>query len=170
LCSFDAQTGGGRPSSEIPRTINFLKTDGTDCLGRSDNAVPGGFAWLQTTDNKCATRTEIATTPFYSDPGKSLPQVCKGDPLTDVHDKTVLLPVFRNFDDSGSNAWYEVYAYAAFHLTGYNFGGPNKWNPPCKGEEHCIRGYFTNFVDASDAFTYNATAPNLGASVVALTP
>ena len=37
--------------------------------------------------------------------------------------KTVLLPIFDQAGDTGSNAWYHLQGYAAFHLTGYDFVG-----------------------------------------------
>ena len=71
----------------------------------------------------------------------------------------MLLPLFVNADDSGNNAWYQVYGYAAFKLTGYDF----------QGSHNSIFGYFVKFVESSDAFTYGAGAPDLGARVVSLT-
>lgn len=169
-CSFQAQTGGGLPSGTTARTIYFSKTDGTtDCTGPSGNAVPGGFAWLRTVAGKCSAHTTTATPQVFSDPGQSVPSSCSTGSFTALHNQTILLPVFDTFGGTGSGAWYHPYAYAAFRLTGYSFGGQYKWNSPCGGNERCIRGYFTRMVDLSEAFTYSTTAPNLGASLIALT-
>jgi hypothetical protein len=62
-----------------------------------------------------------------------------------------------------------VYGYAAFQITGYHFGGQYSWNAPCSGNDRCIRGYFTRYVDDAETFDFGATAPNLGASLVKLT-
>jgi hypothetical protein len=168
-CSFAAQTGGGQPSGSTPRTINFAKTDGTtDCTGPSGNPVPGGFAWIQTAPGSCATHTTVTTARLLSDPGASVPSSCTEAAIAAVQNRTVLLPVFDTFGGTGSGAWYKAYAYAAFHVTGYHFTGQYKWNSPCSGNDRCISGYFTRMVDLSEAFTYSATAPNLGASLVGL--
>ena len=63
---------------------------------------------------------------------------------------------------TGSDAWYHVYGYAAFTITGYYFAGQYKWHKPCNGNDRCIRGYFTQFVEPSDAFFYDSTAPVSG--------
>jgi hypothetical protein len=87
-----------------------------------------------------------------------------------VQGQTVLLPIFDQAGDTGSNSWYHIYGYAAFTVTGYNFGGQFSWNPgTCSGDVRCIRGYFTQFVDLSNAFAYSAGAPQFGAAVVSLT-
>ena len=83
---------------------------------------------------------------------------------------TVLLPIFDSYAGSGNGATYTIYGYAAFKLTGYQLGGQNKTSPvPCNGNDRCIAGYFLRFVDISEAFTYGAGSPQLGASVVRFT-
>ena len=37
--------------------------------------------------------------------------------------QTVLLPIFDDSGGTGNSAWYRVYGYAAFTITGYDFGG-----------------------------------------------
>jgi len=71
--------------------------------------------------------------------------------------------------DTGNNAWYRVYGYAAFKLTGFHLGGQYDTTPkPCNGNERCVTGYFTRFVDLSDRFNYSPDAPTLGASILRL--
>jgi hypothetical protein len=82
--------------------------------------------------------------------------------------RTVLLPIFDEAGGTGSSAWYHVYGYAAFRITAYHFGGQYDAGRPCKGEDRCIRGYFTRFVDAGDSFSYGPGAPSLGAWVLRL--
>lgn len=169
-CSFKAQTGGGLPSGTTPRTIYFSKTDGTtECTGPSGNAVPGGFAWIQAAPGSCSARTSITMPQVFSDPGQSVPSSCSTASLAALQDRTVLLPVFDRFGGTGSGSWYHPYAYAAFRIKGYSFGGQYTWNAPCHGNDRCLSGYFTRMVDLSEAFTYSTTAPNLGASLIALT-
>jgi hypothetical protein len=82
--------------------------------------------------------------------------------------RTVLLPIFDASGGTGSGAWYHVYGYAAFRITGYFFGGQYSWNKPCSGNERCVAGYFTRFVDLSERFTYTNDGPDLGAAILRL--
>jgi Flp pilus assembly protein TadG len=168
-CEWKAQTGGGMPSSTTSYTIKFTKTSGTTCTGPSGNVVPGGFGWISS--SSCKVTSTIGNV-LYSDTGASVPSGCSTSDFTAVQNKTVLLPLFDNTGDSGSNAWYRVYGYAAFTVTGYDFVGQYSWNKPagCGGSERCIAGYFTRFVTISEAFDYSASAPQLGAAVVSLVP
>ena len=168
-CEFLTQTGGGLPSGTTERTIYFTKSSGVPgCTGPSNNVVPGGFGWLTANPGTCNTTSAISGV-LRSDPGNSVPSSCSREDLVAMHGKTVLLPIFDQVDDSGSNATYRVYGYAAFLITGYHFGGLHSWNKPCTGNGRCIRGYFTQFVGVSDAFDFGASAPELGASLVKLT-
>ena len=65
--------------------------------------------------------------------------------------QTVLLPLFDESGATGSNAWYRVYGYAAFKLTGYCARRPVRAPAPsrARGNERCVTGYFTRFVDLS---------------------
>lgn len=166
LCDFKAQTGGGLPSGTTPRTIFFTKSSGTSCTGPSGNVVPGGFGWLKPTTG-CSAVSKIGDT-LYSDTGENVPSTCLTTDFAKVQNQTVLLPIFDATGDSGSSAWYRLWGYAAFKVTGYHFVGQFDWNEPCKGDSRCVRGYFTTFVDTSDAFKYGVTAPDLGAYVARL--
>jgi Flp pilus assembly protein TadG len=144
-CEWNQQTVNGVPSTTTERVIYLTKTSGTTgCTGPSNNIVPGGFGWLTVNSGSCGTRTSIGDT-IYSDPGNSA--------------------------GTGSGASYHLYGYAAFRLTGYSFGGQFSWpsQAPCNGNNRCVKGYFTSYVDLSNAFAYSAGAPALGASVVKLT-
>jgi Flp pilus assembly protein TadG len=174
LCEWRKQTGGGMPSGTTPTTIYLTKSSASDiatpdCTGPSGNLVPGGFGWLTTNAGSCQTTSTIGGI-LNSDPGNSVPSSCSNALLSGSVGNTVLLPLFDVYAGSGSNATYTIYGYAAFRLTGYHFGGQNSTNPaPCNGEKRCISGYFTKFVDISEAFTYGAGGPQLGASIVRLT-
>ncbi|MBP2416019.1 pilus assembly protein TadG-related protein [Microlunatus capsulatus] len=168
-CEWLQQTGGGQPSSTVERTIYFTKSSGTTCTGPSNNVVPGGFGWLTTDGGTCQSSSSRVGL-LYSDPGNAVPSGCSPSSFSSLQGKTVLLPVFDQAGDTGSNAFYHVYGYAAFTITGYDFVGRYSYNAKsCKGNDHCVRGYFTRFVDLTEAFTYSSGAPALGAVVVELT-
>jgi Flp pilus assembly protein TadG len=169
LCEFKEQTLGGLPSTTTEHIIYFTKSSTTSCKGPSGNVVPGGFGWLTPDSGSCTTTSAIGQT-RYSSTGNSVPSGCSVTSFAALQNKTVLLPLFDQAGDTGSNAWYRLHGYAAFHLTGYDFVGRYSWNAKsCKGNDHCVKGYFTRFVGLDEAFTYSATAPAFGAAVVKLT-
>ncbi len=168
-CEWRQQTGGGLPSGTTPRTIYFTKTSDTvGCTGPSNNIVPGGFAYLNTTSGRCEAASARAQR-SYSSTGNSVPSDCAPADFSGWIGDTVLLPLFEESGDQGSNAWYRVYGYAAFRLTGYHLGGQYSTSPqPCNGNQRCVAGYFTRFVELSDAWQYSSDAPQLGASILRL--
>ena len=167
LCEFTAQTGGGLPSTTVARTILFPKTSDTGCTGSNGLFVPGGFGWLTTGGSTCKATSQVGGNAM-SEPGNNPSQGCTVGDFSALQNRTVLLPIFDRSGSSGSNAWYHVHSYAAFRITGYYFAGSYKWNNPCSGNERCIRGYFTQFVEPSDAFFYDSTAPDMGAWILRL--
>jgi Flp pilus assembly protein TadG len=171
-CAFTAQTAnGGAPAATTTAKIIYLpKTDATACTGPSGNPVPGGFGWLRADSTGCTATSSIFVAQVFSDPGRSVPHNCSTADFVRLQNKTVLLPVYDTFGLNGSSAWYHIYAYAAFRITGYSFGGQYKWpqNPPCNGNDSCIAGYFTVFVEPSEAFTYGTGNADLGARLVKL--
>ena len=166
LCSFTAQTGG--LASTTSQTVYFTKTANDGCTGPSGNAVPGGFAYLDTTGGHCQAASARGGQ-SGSSTGNSVPSPCSATDFSAWIGRTVLLPLYDQAGSTGSNAWYHVYAYAAFKLTGYSLGGQYKTSPaPCGGNDRCIAGYFTRFVDLSDRFTYTDDGPDTGASILRL--
>jgi len=167
-CDFSAQTGGGLPSGTAVRTIKFTKTSGTGCTGPSHNVVPGGFAYLDTNPGRCQASSARGGK-SYSSTGNSVPSPCSAADFAALVGHTVLLPLFDDSGLSGSNAWYHVYGYAAFKITGFFLGGQFRTSPqPCSGNERCVAGYFTRFVDLSERFTYTNDGPDLGAAILRL--
>jgi hypothetical protein len=167
-CEFEDQIQGlTLDDSGIP--IHFTKSsDVQDCTGQSNLTVPGGFAWLATDPGVCGATTDIDGT-VGSSTGNSVPTECTPEYFQSLIDQTVLLPIYDTFGGTGNNAWYGIYGYAAFTISGYNFGGQYKTNPPpCSGEERCIDGTYVKFVDLSDDFTVSPTAPDYGGLVVGL--
>jgi hypothetical protein len=129
--------------------------------------VPGGFGWLVTDGNTCQATSAVGGKSI-SEPGNNPSNGCSTADFAVLQNRTVLLPIFDQSGATGSNAWYHVYAYAAFTITGYYFAGQYSWNNPCSGSERCIAGYFTRFVDMSDRFTYTPSGPDLGAAILRL--
>jgi hypothetical protein len=168
LCEWDAQTHGGLPSTTEERTILFPKKSDTTCTTSNGLFVPGGFGWLKTTGAGSCKATSKVNGNVDSEPGNNPSQGCTEGDFTALHGKTILLPIFDTSGSTGTNAWYHVYGYAAFTITGYFFGGQYKWNAPCNGEERCIKGYFVQYVEPSNAFFYDSTSPSLGAWILRL--
>jgi Flp pilus assembly protein TadG len=168
-CEWLQQTGGGVPSGTTVRTIYFTKTSGTTgCTGPSHNIVPGGFAYLDTPSGKCEAAS-ARNSRSYSSTGNSVPSDCSTADFSAWIGSTVLLPLFEESGDTGSNAWYRVYGYAAFKLTGCALGGQYTTSPkPCTGNARCVSGYFTRFVELSDAWNYSPDAPQMGSSILRL--
>ena len=168
VCEWKAQTHGGMPSGSTPVTILFTKTSSTGCTGPSHNAVPGGFAYIDTVSGTCTAQTSV-TNQATSDTGNTPPSSCSPSNFSGWIGQTVLLPLFDLAGGTGNNAWYRVYGYAAFTLSGYYLGGQFGTSPaPCSGNNRCIAGYFVRYVDLSDRFTFTTTAPNLGADILKL--
>lgn len=172
-CSFKAQTGGGLPSTETLQTIMFSKSDGVGgCTGPSGNFVPGGFGWVVPDEGSCDAISAIGEL-LFSDTGVSLPAGCSEADLAGWLGRTVLLPIFDEYGAGGSHGWYRVYGYAAFTLTGYAVNGSIKsgtkvCGPGTNSSDRCVTGYYTRFVELSDAWDYSPDAPQLGASVLRL--
>ena len=98
-----------------------------------------------------------------------MPSACSTADFSEWVGQTVLLPLFEESGETGNNAWYRVYGYAAFKLTGYHLGGQySTASRPCNGNERCVAGYFTRFVELSDAWDYSPDAPQLGSSILRL--
>lgn len=172
-CSFKSQTGGGLPSASTPQTILFSKSDdGSGCFGPSGNEVPGGFGFVVPDAGTCRA-THSIDRQLQSDTGVSLPQGCLSADFDRRLGQTVLLPLFDASGGTGSGAWYRVYGYAAFRLTGYAFNGSTRsaksvCGPKTNPSVRCVTGYYTRFVELGDAWTYSPTAPQLGAAILRL--
>jgi Flp pilus assembly protein TadG len=169
-CSFDKQTQGGLPSTTQLRTINLTKTAQDLCTGPSHNQVPGGFGFVDTDAGACSATSSIDQT-LTSSTGNNPPSGCREADFAAFVNQTVLLPIFDDFGGTGSGAWYRVYGYAAFKISGYDFGGKyNTAKNACggNGSDRCVIGYFTRFVELSDAWKYSPDAPQMGSSILRL--
>lgn len=140
--------------------------------------IPGGFGWL---DNTGTCEADIDDDGWVGeDPGASPDQtVCSPALMEDnVLNKIILLPVFDGTNGlTGNNGEYHAYTYAAFYVTGYNFGGQYKRTsndavtgtplPTCTGSDRCIVGWFTE-ATMSDG-TVDPDGPDTGVTSVQLT-
>jgi len=175
LCEYKYQTGGGLPTSTTSRTLLLSRTSVSSCTvsGFSSNYSPGGFAWLRPNYYPsyygCATYGAVggelqADTTTSTSP----PNSCSASVIATYQNDIVLLPVFTAGRGSGTGAYFRVYGFAPFKLTGYYFGSGYSWNAPCTGNDRCLRGYFTRLDDQSSLFSYG-DAPHLGAGFLKLT-
>jgi hypothetical protein len=171
-CAFDAATGGGAPTGDVPVVITLPKKADDGCTGTSGNPMPGAFAWLATDPGVCRATTDIDQT-ASSDPGASVPAECSNAYFQSLIGETVLLPVYEDVSGTGSGAEYTISGYAAFTITGYDFASKftSSPKPDCSGpgsSGRCIAGSFTEYVDSSGDFTPDPAAPELGAVTVQL--
>jgi hypothetical protein len=129
---------------------------------------PGRLPYLDTDPGACEVTTALDGQ-WFSKTGNSVPSACSTSDFSEWLNRTVLLPLFEEAGETGNNAWYRVYGYAAFRLTGYHLGGQYSTNTrPCGGNDRCVAGYFTRFVELSDAWNYSPDAPQLGSSILRL--
>jgi Flp pilus assembly protein TadG len=167
-CDFQAQTGGGVPTSSSTSTIAWPTEPGTPCVGPDGAAVPTGYRWLSGSGGSCRATSSTASG-FRSSGDGSAPSGCGPGDVAALRDRTVIVPVFDSFSGTGVDGSYGIYGYAAFTITGYQFGGQYSWGSSCSGADRCLQGHFTRFVDLSDEFHSSSGAPQLGADVVSLT-
>lgn len=176
------------PEDAPPVTVEFTKTnDVGDCTGPSGLAVPGGFGWL---DPGAGCTGPVATIDSWvqTSVGNTLPQGCSNADFLALIGETVLIPIFDQAVDNGTNAQYHIIGFAAFTLTEYYFGGQNR-SPGGQGlcagmgggggggsggndnanNARCLQGTFERFVDASGEYELDPDAPQLGAAIVRLT-
>ena len=150
-CSFAAQTGGGLPTGTTPTTIFLPKTDGTACTVPTGNPVPGGFAWLKADGTECTNTSGTAVDRTPSDSVARCRRSAAEADFVAMRNRSLVVPIYDTFGGTGSNAWYHVYAYAAFRITGYSFGGQYTWpggkDAPCKGNAAALRKAVAAYIE-----------------------
>jgi hypothetical protein len=183
LCEYNAFLDAGAGSAAEPWTqenngppslIYFHQTKSQDDCNITPPGydLPGGFGWLQTVDNSTC-EAEIDEVGWVDDKTGNTPSNgCTAAWMKDnVYENVILLPVFRNTNGlTGNNGEYYVATYAAFYVTGYNFGGQYKEglfnDPPCKGDDRCIEGWFTTATPLDGVV--DPDAPDTGVRAVQL--
>jgi hypothetical protein len=128
-------------------------------------APPGGFGWLD--DTNCTVATSAGGT-VPSQPGNAGNEGC----VIPWLGSEIVVPIYRAYASSGSNANYTIAGYATFKLTGYSFNGGDfggtgmqKKCPLGNGSTSCIRGDFVRF--STQAGT-PGPSPDFGTSIVYL--
>ncbi|GAA1429494.1 hypothetical protein GCM10009616_11690 [Microlunatus lacustris] len=168
-CEYSYQTAGGLPASTAERTLLMSQTSVSSCTASwFGDYEPGGFAWSRANHTGCITSTRVGSEVEVGTSTSPPSNGCTEDYVGSLHNRTVLLPVFRSGRGDKNDAHVQVYGYAAFTLTGYNLGSSYTWNSPCSASERCLRGYFTRLDEQSSLFSYGA-APHLGAGFARLT-
>ena len=134
--------------------------------------LPGGFGWLDTTED-CVATTD-AEGWVDDSTGAPPPNDCSNAELLAMRGKIVYVPIFKETNGlTGSNGAYKIEGYAAFYLTGYYFTGGYRerslvtGNYPCGGMQRCISGYFTQAL--APAGGPIGSGPSMGVTIVALT-
>lgn len=179
-CEWDVMTGGAGPAA-LPtplQTIYHHTTNGSNkpagCAGPAASNYPGGFAWLDTNSSgEC--KADVVLGEVGGDTGSGSPTPAASTGCTDAHfagliGTTVLMPVWSTVSGTGSGAVYTIVGFAGLRVTGYKVGGgPAQTSSPapCTGSDRCIRGQFVAYYDLGEQ--PNASAPNFGASTIALT-
>ena len=113
-----------------------------------DGKLPAGFGWLAE-DEVDVCQIKVAATAdegfywAYKDPGNNPIRHC----LEAALGKTVVVPVFIDFERASPRDRYLLWAPAGFHLTGYRFPGIEAGDPGCSPPKTCISGYFDNTIE-----------------------
>ncbi len=125
-CAFTQQTGGGLPSGDDGPHHLLHQDVGHHRLHRAVGQRRP--RWLRPTwtptPATCEATSALGRAGGTPRPATALPVGLRRPPTSRQWvGRTVLLPLFDESGGTGSNAWYRVYGYAAFKLTGYHFGG-----------------------------------------------
>ena len=166
-CEF-IELGGNVDAGTLPSGLNYVyfhdTTDAGTCpAGPSGADLPGGFGWLDSSD-ECG--VDVTADGWVDDKtGNGVPNDCEP---SDWRSAEVLVPIFDQTNDlNGSNGKYHVVGFAGFRMFGYRFPG-NEWQNgfPCgpkpKGGTTYICGEFTQVVTTGEI----GTGPDYGARVV----
>lgn len=157
-----------RPVGTSTALVTISGNGAGPCPGGS-GTPSGGFGWLETASSQACSVTADVGSQVGSNTGNTLPNACKRPgAFAGLVGSTVMLPVFKESGGNGGNGWYRVYAWAAFHVVGYNFGGSYSGGASCSGGS-CLRGYFAAVAELTDETTRGPVAPDLGARLVYLT-
>jgi hypothetical protein len=153
------------PGATTPRLIRYDQ-DALDCVGNTaGTAIPGGFGWIKH-DIGCSAQ---AIPLSWSDPGNSAPVGACSTELAAIQAGSVtLIPIYDTAGATGSNGWFHIVGFAAFKVTGYNFGGSDNWNNNgiCTGNCRGIIGTFVKRVSLDEGYTTGGV--DFGATSIAI--
>lgn len=129
--------------SIVESTITFH--DPRSPCAPAGHDAPGNFGWLADDGDPCVRTLWAGDTPTGATGRTAEPADC----LALQMNSEILLPV-ATASGQGANATYTIKGFARFHLTGYRFRNKTEGQPvPCPSSVDCIRGYFTQYVEAS---------------------
>jgi Flp pilus assembly protein TadG len=164
-----------RPS--LDGTLQLIRYDqNLNCPSRDGHPIPGGFGWLAQASGMCGVFVDIDTARVPSLPGNSdsLPSGCDAV-FSTLIGRTILVPIFDDALVTRPVAWYHIYGFAAFTVTGFKFSGngvglsiTDPAAPSCTGNCRGIQGRFSHWTSL-DAAGVELGGPDLGASFVRLT-
>ncbi len=165
FCEFQAALDGRLTLIRYDQNIN--------CASRDGHPIPGGFGWLQQAIGTCGVFVDLDTSQVPSNSGNALPNGCDAI-FASLIGRTIVVPIFDDALLTRPVAWYHVYGFAAFTVTGYKFSGngnlsrPDPAAPRCTGNCRGIQGRFSNWTSV-DSAAVELGGPDLGATVVRLT-
>jgi len=182
-CEFDEATTDGTvyaapppavPSDSYEQTLYLHNTDKakTCPAGPSGWDFPGGFGWLDETE--CQAFIEVDETVGGNvsvSPSKSCKDLLPG--WRDNH-TVLLVPIHDGIlGKGGSKVEYHVAGLAAFVVTGYHLPGLSEKSnltnkAPCKGDDKCIYGYFTNALMPPTGGAIGDPEDDFGATIITL--
>lgn len=175
------------PASQ-PAVINFHdksgKEDPSTCTG--GQTAPGNFGWTADPHSNCTlTSTDFTNTggtiTYGGNTGNNTPSDCVGNAtnpgvLYNAQTKQTLvyIPVYSAYNGQGIKAPYTLQGFAAFAVTGYNFGNKNHMPDRITGltcggggkSVTCISGYFVRAIDQTRSGFGNT---DLGLDIIKLT-
>ncbi|MCJ8503650.1 pilus assembly protein TadG-related protein [Kocuria flava] len=165
-CEFDL--------SGKPQALTLGAKGGTLCSkynSDGDLNPPGGFGWIgDDKDGSCSQQVSVGSQ--IQSTGTSLPQDCNATLAKQLENRTILIPVYDDKVGQGSNGYYDISGWAAFHIEGYTFTGNVSWEPQkvtqfCNGSCDGIYGRFVRFTSFDEGFTIGPPS-SFGVSVVDL--
>jgi len=181
-CEYNAYTNSGAALEAPPpyddgypenEAVIYLHdtTGASPCpSGGSGADLPGGFGWLETSDD-CNATSDIDNW-FGDSTGRPPPTSCTAALMASIVGTIVAVPIFDQTNGlTGTNGVYHMSGYAAFYVTGYSIVGQYKVASlatgivPCNGQASCISGYFVN---APAPVTGSIGGPSMGVTVVVL--
>ena len=160
--------------NSLERTIYLHDTTaaGYCNAGPAGSDLPGGFGWLDNTNNSCYATTD-SSGQLDVNTGTDVSNACKAA-LDASLGTVVYVPVFDATNGlNGTNGAYSVAGYAAFFMTGYYLGSVKQQSMvtgryPCSGSDRCISGFFTQGLVPQGGTVGSGSTTNMGATVVGL--
>ncbi|MET0887749.1 MAG: TadE/TadG family type IV pilus assembly protein [Mycetocola sp.] len=156
----------------VPGTLMSIRTDKGKKCKKDEAEIPGGFGWVDHADldgdgDSCEAYVNLNAAGelwLGNDTGNNVPDDCE-DRLDDIKNTTILIPIYDASAGSGTKGTYRIYAFAAFHVTGWYFSDSKHdvdgAAPSCGGGSgRCVQGYFDKWVSVESAFELGGPETN----------